>query len=689
MEESPELLWIGTRSAGLLVAPPDFTHFKKYPLGERNALGYIRWNPSFTSLAADSLGNHWSGAWGVGFAQLDRVSGQFKYRNFQPSNRNFILSVLKDREGELWYGSLGGLNHYHPDTEESDYFPFAPEDPLSRMTSAVNALFEDSNNRLWVGTSKHGLKQFDRNNCEYLHFSFGSEDIHGTKSAAIAFIFEDSKKRVWVGTSDAGFYKFDPLKGTFKLYSSRDGLSSDGLSGMVEDSEGNLWIASGKGLSKFNPQEGSFRNYDIDDGLPSNSLSTIYRGPYTGRIFLGTQGKGFAVFHPDSLADNSYVPPVVISSLQRFRRQGEEMVVLEEGGISGRKLIKLSHRDNIVTFQVAALSYRKSAKNQYAYLLEGFNDQWIPLGTRREITFTNLDPGRYTLRVKASNGDGLWNEEGTYLKIRVFPPWYASGWAYIIYFALGAAAVRGVYRFQLSRKLAGAEASRLKELDAFKSRFFTNITHEFRTPLTVISGMAAQIREDPTRWAEEGTEMIRRNSDQLLGLVTQMLDLAKLESGSLPLKMQQGDILVFLKYLLESFHSLASSKQIQLEFETDLEELIMDYDPEKIQQIVSNLLSNAIKFTPEGGVVKLLVSRSETTRPSLLLQVSDTGMGIPEDKLPFIFDRFYQVEEEGASSAPGAGIGLALTKELVRLLDGAIEGRKPGRRGLFFRLCFP
>lgn len=678
LEESIDRIWIGTDRGGLMEAPSDFSYFRQHPLGRR-------WFPMIKDLLLDSRENYWVATFGSGFARFDRSAEKFQGKFYDPSNRSWILTLLEDSDCEVWFGSLGGLNCFDPETWEAAYFPFAPEDPLSRMTSAVTAFVEGPGQTFFVGTSRHGLKRFDRIAQKYEHYPFGSEDGHGTKSAYISFIFEDHKKRIWVGTGDEGFYLFDPAQRSFRPFSEADGLPSNALTGMVEDDQGYLWITTGKGLSRFDPTRKTFRNYNVADGLPANALTSIYRGPYSGRIYLGTTGKGFGVFHPGELSENTVPPPVVISSLQRIRRQGDKMVLLDEKGISAKDAITLTHRDHIVTFEVAALSYLKSGNNQYAYLLEGFNNDWIPLGTKREFTFTSLHAGQYTLRVKASNGDGVWNEKGASLVIRVLPPWYASAWAYVLYLFLGGTLLLGLYRFQLSRRLAESEASRLKELDAFKNRLFTNITHEFRTPLTIIGGMASQIREDPERWMGEGLDMIERNSSQLLSLVTQVLDLAKLEAGSLPLKMQQGDILVNLKYLLESFHSFAESKGINLSFESTEEEIFMDYDPEKIQQIVSNLLSNAIKFTPDGGRVWMHVSTREIPGPTLLILVGDSGPGIPEEKLPKIFERFFQ----GDGHEGGTGIGLALTSELLKLLGGNIDVESRIGAGSIFSVVLP
>ncbi|MCB9280643.1 MAG: response regulator [Lewinellaceae bacterium] len=309
------------------------------------------------------------------------------------------------------------------------------------------------------------------------------------------------------------------------------------------------------------------------------------------------------------------------------------------------------------------------------------------MGNKRQVSFTNLPYGNYVLRVRGSNGDGFWNEIPTELKITITPPWYWSWPTKILYGLILGAVLYGIYRFQLKRRLAEAENLRLRELDDVKTRLYTNITHEFRTPLTVILGMVKNIRTDTQRWLEEGLHMIHRNGQNLLRLVNQMLDLSKLESGAMPVHLIQGDIIAYLKYLTESFHSFAESREVSLHFISDHEELVMDYDPDKTLNIVSNLLSNALKFTPAGGSVYLQIGKQENS--DLPIQVRDTGAGIPEEKLPYIFDRFYQADDSATRQGEGTGIGLALTRELVKLLDGRIEVKSRVGQGSVFMVWLP
>lgn len=329
-----------------------------------------------------------------------------------------------------------------------------------------------------------------------------------------------------------------------------------------------------------------------------------------------------------------------------------------------------------------------SGQNKYRYQLGGIDKEWVESGTRRTATYLHLPAGRYTFRVQGSNSQGIWSDHIAELKINVLPPWWRTWWAYMLYALLIALAIRAYLRFNVNKaKLQSQlsfeqlEAKRVKELDTIKTQLYTNITHEFRTPLTVILGMAQQVLEKPSEQFDSRMDMIVRNGRSLLNLVNQLLDLSKLETGKMQLQLSHGEVIHFLRYIVESFHSLAESQHKQLHFLTDIDTLHMEFDMEKLRQIISNLLSNAIKFTPEKGNIYISVSEnnpSNTTDSStLIIKVKDTGIGIPEDQLQYVFDRFYQLHNSHTRKTEGTGIGLALTKELVKLMDGEIVVKSP------------
>ncbi len=336
-----------------------------------------------------------------------------------------------------------------------------------------------------------------------------------------------------------------------------------------------------------------------------------------------------------------------------------------------------------------------------------YDKNWIDAAYQRTVRFTNLDPGTYSFQVKAANSDGVWSEEDVSLSFMIRRPWWQTSVAYVIYLISIGSLSYLLYRYLLNRQLEQQEAKRLKELDNVKTKLYTNISHEFRTPLTVISGMAEKIMENPKKWVMEGGNMIKRNSEYLLLLVNQILDLSKLESGALQIQYIQSDIVSFAQYLIQSFYTLAANKNIRIHFYAEEKEMILDFDPDKIQHIFTNLISNAIKYTPDGGDIYLdmrfgtraeqqssvhYFSSSSPLSPHasyLHIRIRDTGIGIPDDQLPQIFDRFYQVDDSSTRYGEGTGIGLALTKELVHMLDGEISVKSEVNKGTEFIVRLP
>ena len=354
--------------------------------------------------------------------------------------------------------------------------------------------------------------------------------------------------------------------------------------------------------------------------------------------------------------------------------------------------ITLAHNQNDVTLEYVGIHFNNPEKIQYQYKMEGVHEDWQRVGSERTARFNNLAPGEYTFFVKAGNADGIWSKTPTSLKIKILSPWYWSWWSQLVYFVMAISVTYAMYQFQLNRKLETAETLRLQELDTVKTKMYTNITHEFRTPLSIIQGMTEELEGN-----EKAKESIQRNSFNLLNLVNQMLDLSKLEAGNLPIKMLQGEVINYLSYLTESFHSMAATKQIKLHFLPKESVIYMDYDPDKLMKIMINLLSNAIKFTEAGGDVYIQVEQqvketnsfSSKTKSTLLIQVKDTGIGITEKELPHIFDRFYQVDDSIIRQEEGTGIGLAYTRELVKILKGKIEVESKLGMGSTFYVSLP
>ncbi|HEY3386711.1 MAG TPA: hybrid sensor histidine kinase/response regulator transcription factor, partial [Saprospiraceae bacterium] len=370
--------------------------------------------------------------------------------------------------------------------------------------------------------------------------------------------------------------------------------------------------------------------------------------------------------------------------------------------ITYTKAITLNTTQNFFTLEFSALDLRAPEQNKYRYQLEGIDKNWIENGNRRNVTYSHLPSGTYVFKVQGSNSLGIWSDKIAELKIKILPPWWQSWWAYLIYIFIIAFGLKSYLTFRMKRaKLESElvfehqEAKRIRELDTLKTQLYANITHEFRTPLTVILGMANQIKNNPENYMASGLDMIARNGNNLLKLVNEMLDLSKLESGKMTLQLKNADFISFLRYNVESFQSLAATEQKQLHMLSDSDTLILAFDAEKMRQIITNLFSNALKFTPAHGNVYVSVSQEGgITHPDrkLVLSIKDTGIGIPENQLAHILDRFYQLDNSQTRKAEGTGIGLALTKELVKLMNGTIDVKSPpvgATRGTEFIVHFP
>ncbi|MCO6492523.1 MAG: hypothetical protein J5I98_29165, partial [Phaeodactylibacter sp.] len=551
----------------------------------------------------------------------------------------------------------------------------------------------------------------------------------------IRHIYEHEPGKFWLGTGDDGLIEYAPEQGVLRSFNTTDGLSGNKVFTILEGRDGILWMSTNQGLCSFAPDTETFVRFDKKDGLPSmgfNDFSALKASD--GTFYFGSL-EGLVGFKPEQILGNGAPPAMNIEDILVFGksyRKGEADSA--QSWLSGLpELIELPYYQNELTFEYVGLHYTDPVRNQYRHRLIPYEQQWIEAGDKRAARYTNLSPGEYQFQVIASNSDGLWADTPATIRIRILPPWWATWWAYLLYALAAASVLYGAYRYQKRRWALQAslqreleESQRLKELDEFKSRFYANITHEFRTPLTVIEGLADQIRENPRWKISEHTALIKRNSQKLLQLINQMLDLSKLEAGRMEPHYVQGDIIKYLNYLIESFHSLAISRNISLSFYAHTDSLLMDYDPEKCQQAVSNLLSNAIRFTPEYGKIKVVAKvLADGGQRKLEVSVQDTGTGIPPDQLPYIFDRFYQAPPNplksgelttkpplskplpgtsplwgdrgglhsptsgGLGGATGSGLGLALAKELLELMGGNIEVESEVGKGTRFTFRLP
>jgi signal transduction histidine kinase/ligand-binding sensor domain-containing protein len=550
---------------------------------------------------------------------------------------------------------------------------------IKNFKQPIYWIYEETCGLLWIATYMDKLFCYDYVRDSTIEFLSDTQNPSSISGRQISQIYEDKKGRLWFATN-SGLNRYRRSTNSFVHFTERNGLPSNNVRGILEDDHGFLWLNTGKGISKFDPETNQFKNYDVSYGV--EPAADLYYGvgcrTRNGEMYFGG-AKGFARFHPDSVKDNPFIPPIVVTSFKKFDKP---FPVSSEIG--------LAYDENFISFEFAALSYMSPERNQYAYKMEGLDKDWVYSGTRRYASYPGLEPGEYVFRVKGSNNDGVWNEAGTSIAILISPPWWKNRWAYGLYALALVGAIYGAWRMQMRRvrvrheyEMSRFEAAKLREVDELKSRFFANISHEFRTPLTLILGPVKRMRDaSQDQQTRDDLGLVHKNATRLLELVNQLLDLSRLESGAVKLQAAPENIVPLLKGLLQSFCSYAERKRISMAFTSSAEDIVVYIDREKLQKIITNILANAFKFTPEGGRIEVSVAHDSQY---VSVRISDTGIGIPAGKIPQIFDRFYQVDGSHTREQEGTGIGLSLTRENApvggRDLRAGGSGEKRGRPG--------
>ena len=468
--------WIGTRNGGLNKLDYNskkFIHYYNDPINS-NSLN----SNSIQSLLEDRSGVIWIGSYSNGLDSFDPKSGTFTHYTHDPSDPgtltdNRIYSLVEDKDGNIWIGTYGGgLNKIDRKSGKISNYQFNENDTSSISSNATWSVAFDESDNLWIGTFGGGVNVFNQDSQTFRHFKNIPDDSTSIIDNSIIRVFKDSKDNMWFGTTK-GLSRYSWKSDNFRNYNENDGLANSWVYGIVEDKKGNLWLSTNNGLSKFNPEKEIFKNYYYKDGLQGNEFNqnSFAKDRKTGNLLFGGPN-GFNVFNPDSLKDNIYSPPIEFTGYMRYNTDDEEGKPIIEKGISKRDSILLTYKDNIITLEFAALSYYNNLENQYKYKLEGFNENWIQLGNNHSVTFTNLSPAEYSLRVIGSNNDGVWNEEGTSLLILVSPPWWKTNIAYSIYFIAFFSLLFGVRRIEIKRREQKAQiresALRIKATEAEK-----------------------------------------------------------------------------------------------------------------------------------------------------------------------------------------------------------------------------
>jgi signal transduction histidine kinase/ligand-binding sensor domain-containing protein/DNA-binding response OmpR family regulator len=704
-EDEKGNLWIGTNGGGLIYFNRQNNTFKQYLHDPQDA------NSLSTNVIVSLYFDHNKRLWiGTFFGGMDCFDGKnfLHYRNIPGDGSsvsdNSIWEIFEDSKNRLYVGTLSyGVNVF--DTERKKIAHYSPYVPNTIHGDYVTSFMEDKEGSLWIGTG-YGVEVLDRERKKFTHYITQPNNPSSLSNNSILCIMEDSRGFVWIGTH-GGLNLFDKAKKTFRSFTTADGLPHNSILTIVEDDNKNLWLGTPDGISNMkirsisNFLDYEFSNYDQFDGLQGKQYNeNAVLKTHTGEIIFGG-ANGFNIFDPDDIPLNEIISPVVLTDLQILNQpittgtKFDDRIILDRAIAFTRKL-ELKHKDNVFSLEFAALSVNHPEKIQYKYKLEGFDENWISTtSAQRKVTYTNLDPGEYTFRVIASNNDGIWNEKGAELQITILPPLWRTRSAMVVYIFLIAAAlfftrklVQQRERMKFAIEQERQEAQRMHELDMMKIKFFTNISHEFRTPLTLILTPIERILKRPEEQVQPAQlDLIYRNAKRLLNLVNQLLDFRKLEVQEIKFNPSEGDIIKFIKETVFTFSDLSEKKGIALRFHSPIGRLETIFDLDKLEKILFNLLSNSFKFTPEGGEVNVEVTVPVLNK--LQIKVCDTGIGIPQNKKDKIFERFFQNELPKSMVNQGSGIGLSITKEFVKVHDGTITVESEPGKGSSFIVTLP
>lgn len=710
-EYKTDQVFVGTDGGGVHLFDQKTGLFTRY--GQGTSMGHL----SVLALKLDKHGSLWVGTFHQGLFQLDPISGRVRKISTGDKgneiNNKDIRCIEEDSRGRIWVGTLGGgVNLYNPETgvfvKYTKNARHADEVPLP-LNGYISTISESKNGEIWIGSLGTGIAVFNQETGKFRVYNRSNSNL---ANDGVLCTFHDHAGNTWVGTNGGGLSLFNSKNSKFITYAERQGLSSGIVHKILEGENGVLWLSTDQGICSFDPVSKKFKNFTTHNGVqnsPFNSGSGMQST--RGELFFGGQD-GFNYFDPKILPNSHAIPKVLLTELKVSNNivyPGENSALKEN--ISIAKTIGLDYGQNF-SISYVALNYTTPQQNKYSYKLIGFEKEWNFVGSSKIAYYTNIDPGNYTFQVRASNNDGTWNDQVTTIHIEVRPPVWRTVYAYIVYVLVvlclllyirhrGIRKIRMQFALEQEKEKAKQlieqerrESEKLHELDLLKIKFLTNLSHEFRTPISLILAPADKLLSAPIDPAISGqVHVMKRNARRLLNLVNQLLDFRKMEEQELKLNLIPGDMIAFIKEAADSFRDLSERKKIDFRLNAEPEHLLVAFDHDKIERIIFNLLSNAFKFTKEGGVVSLNVvcdeSGAAAEKCALRLEVIDNGAGIPAEIQQKIFERFYQYENAVSILNQGSGIGLSITREFVELHGGTISVASTPGKGSVFTVNLP
>lgn len=700
-EDKQGNLWIGTEGSGLSYYDRRSKTSENYfHTSNKNSLV----NDNVKSLVVDNNNNLWIGTYTGGIDFFDTKSKSFKNYKNDPNDpnslvNNIIFSIKQESDSGIWIAALnGGIDFFHFKKKVFQHVIPAPKNQTESDFHLVNGLLRDSKDRLWIAT-RHGISVLNIKSREIQKYYFNPYDTLKLGGNEVFCMHEDKNATIWIGTLGYGLFLLDADKKMFTRYSKAEGLFASAVYGILDDddNDGNLWLSTNDGLYKFDVEKKRFQHFDYSDGLQGNLFypNSFLKCRNGELVFGGTNG--VTLFQPNSIKMNPFLPKTIITGFLINNERVQSIIDMDGRSkqIEHVEKVVLNHKQTVFSFEFSAMSYLMPEKNSYRYKLEGYDDDWRTTSSdKRYASYSNLPPGNYTFCVNASNNDGIWSDKVKTVGVKILPPPWKAWWAYLIYAVVFCGVVLVLLRIYRIRKnlreqihIERLSKENIEELNRIKIQFFTNISHEFKTPLTLISSPLKKIIQSSgfNPQIDKDVKLIQRNVTRLQNLINQLMDFRALENKKYKVKPKNGDLVIFMNELLSLFNPLIEERQIRLTFECQNDSLPACFDHDIFEKIFYNLLSNAVKFTPNDGQIILHLEAIDVDRTGnnpgdlpveqkmLEFQVTNTGSTIPDHNIQHIFDNYYHIEKLNAQIQQSSGVGLAFTKELIELLNGDIS----------------